>query len=336
MTCRARGELSNTVMNSDHASRLAPRDFRSGRKWWGQAPRWLLGLALFWFTGNASAPAATLYSTGFEASEGFIAADLVGQKGWAGAGSGGNGIVTDFPGSGQQAYIGYAPPLPGDSSLFVYYPLNQAVSNAQFSVTMAVYDSSNTNYDDFYWSVFNRQGDQFFSLDFDNYSREVRYYLDGTNAAVSTGLAFTNGTLYQLTMNLDWARNRWSATFGGALLATNQPITTTGLPLNLGDIDAVWGVYDTNAPGNNYMVFDNYRVTGTAPPPQLKVLGRIANAPVIRLSGYEGASFALEASTNLVNWTSLKTNVTAGGFYDYTDAGAAGLSRRFYRGRWAP
>ena len=47
--------------------------------------------------------------------------------------------------------------------------------------------------------------------------------------------------------------------------------------MNLGDIDAVWLVYDTTAPGDNFMLFDNYRVTAEALPmisAQMELLGR--------------------------------------------------------------
>jgi hypothetical protein len=296
-------------------------------------------LGLLLVSGGRASAATVIYQTGFEPSEGYDAnLDLVGQKGWVGAGSGGNGLTSGFfPGRGQQAYIGFTQTVAGAQALFVYQPLNQSPTQAQFSVTMAVIDSSTTtNRDDFLWSVYNQQGDQLFTIDFDNYALKVNYLLDGTNTQTWSGLTFTNSTAYPLVINLDFAGNRWSATFNGAVLATNQPITTIGSPLNLGDVDAVWQIYYTNAPGDNYLVFDDYLVTGTMPPPQLKVLGLIAKAPAIRLFGQPDSTFALEASSNLVNWVSWKTNVTVGGYFDFTDSGAIGLPRRFYRGRWAP
>ena len=282
--------------------------------------------------------ATAIYSTGFEASEGYnINLDLVGQNGWMSAGSGGNGLLTDvFPGRGQQAYIGYAPPASGDSYLFVWQPINKALAHVQFSVTVSVFDSTTTDWDDFYWGVYNQEGDELFSLDFDNYDLGIYYYLDGTNSRVWSGLEFTNGVAYPLRVDLDFTSNRWSATFNGALLATNEPITTIGSPLNLGDIDPAWIIFDPNAPGDNYMVFDDYLITASLPPPQLRLLGMLGSAPVLRLSGSPDTAFAIEASTNLVRWVPLNTNVTTGGSFDYVDNGAAGLPRRFYRGRWVP
>jgi len=302
---------------------------------------WQLLLLLFFGSQAPCAIAETVYSTGFNASEGYqdSGQDLVGQNGWRAVGSGGNGLLDDvFPGQGQQAYIGYAAPAAGYDYLFIYQPINKALPEAEFSVAMNVVDSTGTDppRDDFRWSVYNQEGDLLFELAFDNTDLGVYYFLDGANDWVWSGLVFTNSVIYPLAMKLDFARNRWSATFNGALLATNQPLTTTGLPLNLGDIDAGWVVFDPNAPGNNYMIFDNYLITATVPPPRLRLLGFLGVAPVLRLTGIPDMAFAIDGSSNLTNWTALKTNVTAGGYFDYVDDGAVGLPRRFYRARWVP
>jgi hypothetical protein len=290
------------------------------------------------FAKSALAATGIIYKTGFEFSEGFTTnTDLVGQQKWVGAGSGGNGIVSGFfPGKGQQAYVGFSPPLAPDSTLFVYRPLNQSLSNIQFSVTMSIIDSTTTNRDDFYWSVFNQQGHQLFTLDFDNYDLNLYYYLYNTNNRTWSHLTFTNGGAYLLNINMDFSGNRWAATLAGAVLATNQPITTVGAPLNLGDIDAAWIVFDPSAPGDNFMVFDDYQVSASVPQPQVRILGTINGLPTVRLTGLESNRFALEASTNLLKWTALRTNTVAGGSFDFVDDGAAGVSSRFYRARWVP
>ncbi|HVV71399.1 MAG TPA: hypothetical protein VHI52_07860 [Verrucomicrobiae bacterium] len=281
---------------------------------------------------------ALIYQTGFEASEGYRTnLDLAGQNGWQQAGSGGNGLVTDlFSGSRQQAYVGFTPPSTGDDFLLLYQPINKGLAHVKFSVNMAISDSSNSNYDDFYWTLFDQQLSNLVTLDFDNYELKVYYYLDGTNSRVWSGLTFTNAVEYPLTMDLDFANNRWSARFDGRLLATNQPLTTVGAPLNLGDIDAGWVIYDPAAPGDNFMVFDDYSVTATIPPPQISLLGTVGNAPALRLTGLNNNVFVIEASTNLLNWTALKTNTTSGGSFDYIDNTASALNGRFYRGRWLP
>lgn len=300
-------------------------------------------LSLLW--GTARSPAATLYSTGFERSQGFdLRYTLAGQGGWLSEGTGGNGLVTNtFPGLGQQAYVGLFPPTGGDEGVSVWRPVNlapipRATPMIRFSVEMAILDSLNDAYDDFYWSLYNTNGQRLFSLHFDNYNLDINYLLDTTTVPVFTGFQFEPDTRYALVVVIECDRNRWSASLDGQPLVSNLPLTTQGQARNLGDFDAQWWVYDTNAPGDNFLVFDNYTLTAEpVPPPRMEALGRTANgAAQVRLHGLSGYRFALEASTNLTVWSALTTNTTAGGRFDYTDAGAVGLGRRFYRGRWVP
>jgi len=287
---------------------------------------------------NSANATVVIYQTGFEPNEGYDTnADLVGQKGWLGAGSGGNGLVNGyFTGRGFQAYVGFTPPATNDSSLFLYQPVKKNLPQVQFSATVAIIDSKNTNWDDFYWSVFNQQGQSLFTLDFDNFELKLYYYLDNTNGRTWSGLSFTNGGAYPLSLAMDFAGNRWSATFNSLTIATNQPITTVGSSLNLGDIDAAWAVYDPNAPGDNFMVFDDYRITANVPAPQVAMLSKVNGSPTLRVTGLADNRYALDSSTDLFTWLPLQTNVATSGRFDYVDDGALGVSRRFYRARWVP
>ena len=44
-----------------------------------------------------------------------------------------------------------------------------------------------------------------------------------------------------------------------------------------------------------------------------------------------GKKFIIQASTNLVNWPGIYTNVAPANSYNYVDNRAAGFPRRFYR-----
>ena len=312
---------------------------------------WICGLALVLLCFSARvAPGATatIYATRFETAEGFSkAATLSGQKGWTNAGSGGNGILANYiAGLGQEAYIGFAAPDPGYSSLAVWKPLNFDSSNASlvhFSVTMSVIDSSTTNRDQFYWSVYNTAGSRLFSILFDNADLSIWHELDD-GLLYDTGWGFTNGVstngVYTLDLTMSFPSNRWTALLNGTKIVTNQPITTKSAPLNLGDVDAEWWLTITNKPGDNFLVFDNYTVTADALPaviPSVQPpLTAGAGQRIVRVNGKNNVQYAVEASTNLVAWTSLKTNIATAGFFDYLDTGAIGLPRRFYRARWVP
>ncbi len=307
----------------------------------------LVGVA-FASVSPASGITTNVFSTRFEAAEGYsTTTNLVDQNGWLGFGSGGNGLFTGyFAGEGQHAYIGLFPPDEGDDQLIVWRPINFSPSAnipiVNFSVLMSIVDSSitNSNYDDFYWSVYNAQGDRLFTLDFFNDDLRIYYALDGTNDFVWTGQTFTNEVDYTLVITMNFTQNSWGATLNGAPVVTNQPITTTGASLNLGDVDAVWVLLNPTNAGDNYMVFDNYKITAEAvlpSAPRLQALGRTADGLfLLRVLGQSGARFAIDATTNLTQWTALKTNVITDGFFDYVDSSAPAFARRFYRARWSP
>lgn len=298
----------------------------------------------------AFAAATTVYSTQFENAQGYnIALDLIGQSRWVGQGSGGNGILTNaVPGQGQQAYIGFDTPNPADDRLIIWKPINFNPISAglpivKFSTQMQITDSSNGNWDIFRWSIYNIQGDRLFSLDFDNDFLDIAYLLDGTNQIVFTTNVFENAVTYTLNVTMNFASNRWSASLNNTLIVTNRLITTTNAPLNLGDVDAVWLFNQnsgTNAPGNNYMIFDNYSIAAESipvPPAQVQLLGRTREGwSLLRVNGQNNSRWSLDATTNLVNWTAIKTNIISGAFFDHVDTTSAGLPRRFYRARLVP
>jgi hypothetical protein len=308
-----------------------------------------LALVCFLWAGGLSSSFGTptnIFSTQFEFSQGYNPnLSLAGQNGWTKFGSGGNGLTNGFfGGQGQQAYVGYFPPVTGYSNLFVWHPIDFSPVAAglplvQFTTLMSIVGSTNGESDYFQWQVLNNHTQPLIVIDFDVYATNVGYFLDGTQY-VDTGVKFGLGATYTLTITMNFASNLWSATLNSALLATNQPITTTGKQLTLGEVDAVWLLYAANAPGDNFMLFDNYTITAeafTPPRPRLTLLGRTsAGQTLLRLNGQNGSKFAIEASINLLNWIALKTNLVTDGSFDYVDSGTPPFSRKLYRARWVP
>ncbi|HVR35957.1 MAG TPA: hypothetical protein VMS21_08915, partial [Methylomirabilota bacterium] len=155
-----------------------------------------------------------------------------------------------------------------------------------------------------------------------------------------TGHLFTNEVVMDLAMTLDFTENQWSATVDGTMVTTNLPITTSGSPLTLGDINAVW-VHLPEGGGDNWMVFDNYLVTaepvGTpAEPPELVFLGLGDGSFLLRVTGEAERDYAIDASTDFTDWQPLRTNTANGGTFDFVDTGAGEVPIRFYRARWVP
>ena len=297
-------------------------------------------------SGGAATP-TVLFATGFERSEGYTNDfGLVGQGGWTGSGSGGNGIVTNFfdslgPQAGiQQAYIGYTPPEGTNAFLSLLRPLNysplaQGKALLKFSVWMAITSSTTTNRDDFRWSTYNIDGQRLFTVDFDTTWFQVNYALDDGQGFFTTGVTFTNDLIYELGLTMDFARNRWSATLDGQDVFLDLPITTTNSVLNLGDIDAVWAVYNPGSAGDGFMVFDNYTVTAE-PAPRLsgKVVPPDGEFLLQMTQGVPGQTYVIDISSEFKSWVPVKTNRAGDeGSFDWLDSSAGGFSRRFYRAR---
>jgi hypothetical protein len=206
-----------------------------------------------------------------------------------------------------------------------------------FSVLMAIVPSTiaATNRDEFRWSVYNSSGVPLFSLDFDTSVHEVFYSLDDPRGFIPTDTAFEDNTLYDLVITMNFARNLWSASANNMVLVNSKPISTIGSKLDVGDVDAVWVIANTNAPGDNYMLFDDYKLTAEtlqSAQPTLELLSVQSNGgALLRLFGEPRIDYVIEGTTNLTQWIPLKTNSAPDGVSDFLDVGAAGLPRRFYR-----
>ncbi|MCW5557211.1 MAG: hypothetical protein KIT22_05180 [Verrucomicrobiae bacterium] len=329
--------------------------------WPTPASGWLAGTILAASLGSAQP--LILYETGFERFEGFSAdQDLVGQGNWIGLTTdlednptvlAGNGVLSEpVPGfRGQYAYIGYdAPVLAADFNIWRpvnLKPTGQPLPLVRFQVSFQIHDSTDQApfFDDFRWSVYNVAEQRLFSLDFDNDSLGVNYILDDARGSqppiVPTGFTFEHGEPYDLEVDLNFQRNLWTARINGVVVINALPITASGAALTLGDVDAVWVIRTPGKPGDNYMIFDDYRIS-VLPlsdiPPTLEPIGLLTTgAFVIRVLGEPGVTYRLEAATlnasGSPEWTAVATGVaqSPGGFVDLQDPGAATAPSRTYR-----
>ena len=211
----------------------------------------------------------TVLSSGFESLEGFLAGlTMSGQNGWVCTAPGACGIVNNLLSilGGQQAYIGFPSNAIASNPVLLYHPLNYSIDTnghpiIQFSVMLQMNDFLDLNHDSFGWAVRNASGHQLFNIIFDNSVREISYGLDNAAGPILTGIYYDNTTVYTLVVTMDFSRNRWNATLNGGVLASGQPLTTTGAALTLGDIDATASFLNLAHPGLDAMVFDNFAVT---------------------------------------------------------------------------
>jgi hypothetical protein len=305
--------------------------------------------------GARAAPAATpIYRTQFEATEGYdVNAPLggqPGQRGWltddVASAYECTGLLDGYFGdANQSAYIGYFLETEAQS-VSLWYPLNVTyipsnVALIKFTVLMEIADSENGEYDNFRWSVYNATNGRLFTVDFDLYYLDITYLLDGGTAWLATGQSFQPWTPYRFTLTMDFRRNRWAALLDQTVLVTNQPISTSGKQLSLGDVDTVWYVYNRYLPGDNFMVFDDYEVVAELEPdprpPLLSVVGPCpTNTFCWRLTGEPNRTYVIDAATNLPNWRPIRTNFTSTGTLNFTETNTSRVPRQFFRARVAP
>lgn len=301
---------------------------------------------------SALAGERVLFETGFEPFEGYdVTKDLAGQNGWVAIGSGGNGVLPGPIGGfhGQVAYVGFSPPTQPDDVLNLFRPvalspLGGPPPIVTFRVSFMVFDST-TNapyFDDFRWSAYNTREERLFSIDFDNDAQAIQFVLDDNAGFRSTGWTFAANEPYDLVVTMNLARNRWWAEVNGAAIVANQPITTRGAKLDLNEMDAVWVVRNPGKPGDNFMVFDDYRLTALPldeVPPVVRYIGQLTTGPVmLRVLGEPGVTYVVEQSADLRLWVEVARGVATSpeGTLEVQDDTAPRAARRFYRARSLP
>ena len=125
------------------------------------------------------------------------------------------------------------------------------------------------------------------------------------------------------------------------MVVNGEPITTKGAKLDLNEIDAVWAVRDAAKPGDNFMVFDDYRITALPVreiPSSVEWVGFLTNGTVIlKVLGEPGILYVLESSTDLAQWTTVgsSTAQSPGGVAEFQDTAGSADAARFYRAHGA-
>jgi hypothetical protein len=298
-----------------------------------------------------AAESRVLFETGFEAWEGYNPElDLSGQNGWLQAGSGGNGILEGpFDGFfGQVAYVGFAPPVEEDQSLNLFRPvalkpLEGSYPIVRFTVSFMIFDSTTEApwFDDFRWSVYNTLEERLFTLDFDNEALEINYVLDDGEGFRPTGFQFDPMVPYDLEIVMNFARNLWTAYINGAVVVNSRPMTTRGALLDLNEVDAVWAIRYPGFAGDNFMIFDDYRLVAESAaelPPTLEPVGMLTTGSfIIRVLGEPGIRYRVEGTSDFISWDVIGTGLaqSPGGALDIQDSSGR-KGARFYRAYSVP
>jgi hypothetical protein len=304
-----------------------------------------LAVSLGLTNATALGQARTVYYSSFEPGQDYDAEfTLIDQDAWQGEGTGGNGLVEDnFESLGQQGYIGYWPPEEdGETFTSLWRPvegIDPEETKVTFTVLMMITASTNDQRDDFRWAVYNKNEQRLVTLDFDNETRNINYALDD-NIFLPTGYNFENEALYELKFVMDFAANNWSAYIGDEVLLDSKTLTTTGASLTFGDLGPLWVYGKPETPGNNYMVFDEYKLTVETSAQPVKIPPTLAwtgwtddGRAILQLGGDATTDYTVEVSGDLKTWTPLQTSQPGDTWKEIADAEAPNYEQRFYRAR---
>ena len=286
----------------------------------------------------------TVYYTGFESEQDYdVEFTLIDQDGWLGEGNGGNGLMDNyFEDMGQQAYIGYWPPEEAAEPFTSLWRPVDGIGPEETRITvtmlMMIVDSTNDRRDDFRWTLYNDNVRRLMTLDFDNETRNINYALDD-DVFLPTEYGFEHEAVYELKFVMDFASNSWTVSVGEEVLVDSKKLTTTGAALTFGDLGPSWIIRNPEAPGDNYMVFDEYRITAEIrdeipeTPPTLEWAGSLINGRAkLRLGGNATTNYIVEASDDLKNWTSIETTKLEDTWKEVL-IDTRGHTQRFYRAR---
>ena len=289
----------------------------------------------------------TVYHTDFEAEQDFdIEFALLGQGGWEGEGSGGTGLVEEnFEGMGQQAYLGYWPPTEKSEKFTSLWQSAKGIEPEESRVTvtlvMMIVDSTNNQRDDFRWILYNDTVQRLMTIDFDNETRNINYALDNDDF-LPTGYSFEPEALYDLKFVMDFSANTWTFFVGEEIIVNEQKLTTKDARLAFGDLGPSWVYRKPESPGDNYIVFDDYRITversAEAPksPPKLAWAGWTdEGAALMKLDGDATSEYTIEYSTNLKTWKTPKIVQPVETSTNIEDIESPKQKQRFYRAQTA-
>jgi uncharacterized repeat protein (TIGR01451 family) len=125
--------------------------------------------------------------------------------------------------------------------------------------------------------------------------------------------------------------------YGRLTSASVTEMKITVIPTRAGSVTNVAGVrangVEVRLDNNNSVVVTE--VTGSTQP-LLGITLTLDRLPVIQLQGQVGTSYVVEASTNLVNWTTFTNVVATDTLMRFPETGASKFKARYYRARQGP
>jgi len=279
------------------------------------ARRSLLASAACLLLFAASSPGVVLYSTQFSDPP-FSTSSYKwsGVDGWqASDPANGTAAVTS---DGGAVYLGTVAPAAFPTGAYRHVeidPIAAGLPIVKVKTTVAVKDSTNSQYDTFALAVYNRAGDVLCALLLDN-NLQAFAYDDGSGAKIP-GANFTSGAYFPITLTLDFSTQLASAEIefadGSAYaLFTNRPFNAAGHAADLGLVSYLWMANDSAKPGDNALIVDSLSVEALPKPALVIANGRTQRTRTasFTLHGSQSGNARIEWRTpDRKYWTAIDT-----------------------------
>jgi hypothetical protein len=244
----------------------------------------------------------------------------------------------------------------------VLYPDGREV--VQFYVNFGIQDSTftgvNPRRDNFEFAFYNSSGQLLAFIQFDNTTLDNQTQVPSQKILrsnwqgaafnkVDTGTTFFYDVLMQLQIRINFRTNRWTATLDGLDIFADVPFYTGNSAKTFGTIAAQMQIVNSAlipdtletglAPGDNYMIFDNFVVRMDPLPEPVFYSLTFSNAGAPQFTWLNEAlyKYQVQYRDDLTQaWkndlpASFSTATITGHSTVFTDSTAAGKTRRFYR-----
>jgi hypothetical protein len=246
------------------------------------------------------------------------------------------------------ATLGFAQP----TTPFTFVALNLGYDHitsgkpiVEIDTLIGIEDSTNNRRDDFYLTIYNKNGNRLASVRFDNESpnnanSQFGIWRENGTTQFDTLFDFAPGELFNLIATIDLEKNTWSISTDDVPIFENVQFSNTTSPINFGLLAFEWELTapSTSNYGNNFLLVADINIQSFSRQPDLEVTFQINSLGEINLNWQTAVGWTdqVEYSSDLVTWfddlpESTFESMDSPHFITFSEIKDPAISSRFYR-----
>ena len=215
----------------------------------------------------------------------------------------------------------------------------------EIDTLIGIEDSTNNRRDDFYLTIYNKNGNRLASVRFDNESpnnanSQFGIWRENGTTQFDTLFDFAPGELFNLIATIDLEENTWSISTDDVPIFENVQFSNTTSPINFGLLAFEWELTapSTSNYGNNFLLVADINIQSFSRQPDLEVTFQINSLGEINLNWQTAVGWTdqIEYSSDLVTWfddlpESTFESMDSPHFITFSEIKDPAISSRFYR-----